>query len=68
MDSVSDAVDFTVDNTQDVLDSDITNVDTVLDGVQHIVEGATDGVAGKLYQRGTHFVSFKHESNAFLFR
>ena len=44
--SVSDAVDQTVDNTQDVLDSDVADVDVLLDGTQHIVEGATDGVAG----------------------
>ena len=65
---MSDAVDFTVDNTQDVLDSDITNVDTVLDGAQHIVEGATDGVAGMLNRRDAHFVSFKQENSAILFR
>ena len=53
MDSVSDAVDFTVDNTQDVLDSDITNLDTVLDGAQHVVEGATDGVAGRFLNKRT---------------
>ena len=65
MDSVSDAVDFTLDNTQDVQDSDITKVDTVLDGAQHIVEGATDGVAGRLYQWNTHCLSFKQENSTF---
>ena len=56
---MSDVVDQTVDNTQDVLESDLADLDNVLDGAQHIVEGATDGVAGKLSPRMRSILEIK---------
>lgn len=50
VDSVSDAVDTTIVATQEALDNmDITDLDSVLDNTQHIVEGATDGLAGRIH-------------------